>query len=116
MEIRSLWRPGMRVQVRFVRRQSAPTHMAESSRQAEEFVSEAITPSPGAFDTSAMSRGEPGLPGSFTWRGKLYTVARVVSGWKSTGKDRGETYLRRHWYAVETTDGSRMTLYCERQA
>ena len=90
--------------------------MVEPPRQPEEFVSEAISPSPGAFDASAMSRGEPGLPRIFAWRGKAYTVGRVVSGWKSTGRDRGETYLRRHWYAVETTDGSRMTLYCERQA
>lgn len=87
-----------------------------SSDSREEFVSEAISPAPGGFDASAMSRGEPGLPRAFTWRGKPYAVARVVSTWKSTGRDRGETYLRRHWFAVETSDGTRMTLYCERQA
>lgn len=63
----------------------------------EEFVSEALEPAPGAFDAAAMSRGEPGFPCAFTWRCTAYAVARIVSGWMSTGKDRGETYLRRHW-------------------
>ena len=82
----------------------------------EEFVSEAIVPEPGSFDASAMSRGEPGLPAVFSWRGRRYAVAKLVAGWKTTGKDRGEVYLRRHWYSVETATGERMTLYCERQA
>ncbi len=28
----------------------------------------------------------------------------------------GELYLKRHWFAIETATGERMTLYCERQA
>jgi hypothetical protein len=82
----------------------------------EQFVSEAVVPEPGSFDANAMARGEPGLPGAFTWRGRRYVVARLVAGWKKTGTDRGEVYLRRHYYDVETTTGERMTLYCERQA
>src|SRR5439155_13755658 len=81
----------------------------------EEFVSEAIEPMCGSFDASAMSRGEPGLPGGFSWRNQSYTVARLMSKWKTTGTDRGETYLRRHWYRIETTTGERMTIYCQRQ-
>ena len=69
----------------------------------------------GTFDSVAMSRGEPGLPGAFTWRDQPYTVARVMSKWKSTGTDRGEVYLRRHWFRIETTTGEHMTLYCQRQ-
>ena len=82
----------------------------------EQFVSEAVVPDPGSFDATAMARGEPGLPGAFTWRGRRYVVARLVAGWKKSGTDRGEVYLRRHYYDVETTTGERMTLYCERQA
>jgi hypothetical protein len=82
----------------------------------EEFVSEAIVPAPGSGDPAAMSRGEPGLPSDFTWRGKSYHVARLVSTWKTSTPDRGEMYLRRHWFAIETISGERMTLYCERQA
>jgi hypothetical protein len=83
---------------------------------AREFVSEPILPAAGSFDAAAMSRGEPGMPKSFSWREKEYVVAHVRSTWKSTGKDRGEVYLRRHWFDVETETGQRMTIYCERQA
>ncbi len=83
--------------------------------QHEEFISEAIVPLAGSADVAAMSRGEPGLPGQFTWQGKSYTVARLVSSWKTCTTDRGEMYLRRHWYSIETTSGETMTIYCERQ-
>ena len=88
-----------------------PSHAAQ-----EEFVSEAITPKPGSFDAAAMARGEAGVPSEFTWRDTRYVVARVTAAWKSSSADRGEMYLRRHWYAVETVAGERMTIYCERQA
>lgn len=89
--------------------------MDTSHGQPEEFVSEAIVPVAGSFDASAMSRGEPGLPAQFTWRGKTYAVARLLSTWKSSTPERGEMYLRRHWFRIETTTGKQMTLYCERQ-
>jgi hypothetical protein len=79
------------------------------------FVSEPVTPTPGTFDASAMSRGEPGLPREFTWRGKTYHVLTLLRTWKTSTPERGELYLRRHWYEVQTTSGERMTLYCERQ-
>ena len=82
----------------------------------EEFISEPIEPVVGTFDASAMSRGEPGLPDKFTWRGKHYSVLHVIRKWKSSTAERGEMYLRRHWFCVETATGQRMTLYCERQA
>ena len=88
------------------------------AEKCEEFVSEAIEPKPGSFNSAAMSRGEPGLPKEFAWRGQAYIVARVVSAWKTSSAERGESeiYLRRHWYTIETTTGEQMTLYCERQA
>jgi hypothetical protein len=87
-----------------------------SSQFPEEFVSEAITPVPGSFDAAAMARGEAGVPRAFAWRGTRYELARLVSSWKSSSADRGEMYLRRHWFAIETRSGERMTIYCERQA
>src|SRR5438067_2320016 len=89
--------------------------MSTTTAKHEEFVSEPIVPAIGTFDSAAMSRGEPGLPGEFTWRDQPYTVARVMSKWKSTGTDRGEVYLRRHWFRIETTTGEHMTLYCQRR-
>ena len=88
----------------------------DSTKPGREFVSEAIVPAAGSFDASAIARGEPGAPRSFVWRGRSVVVARVRSTWKSTGKDRGEVYLRRHWFEVETEGGERMVIYCERQA
>ena len=89
---------------------------SEAPPPAEQFVSESITPDRESFDAAAMSRGEPGLPAAFTWRGRRYVVAKLLAAWKSTGQDRGEKYLRRHWNSAQTTPGESMTLYCQRQA
>src|ERR1051325_11110511 len=81
-----------------------------------EFVSEPIEPLTASSDISARSRGEPGLPSRFIWRKTTYEVASVLSTWKSSTRDRGDLYLRRHWFEIQTTSGLRMKLYCERQA
>src|SRR5689334_256832 len=82
----------------------------------DQFVSEPIEPTVGASDVAAMSRGEPGLPARFTWRGQAFEVAHVLSKWKTSTRERGDLYLRRHWFEIGTTCGRRMKLYCERQA
>jgi hypothetical protein len=89
--------------------------MDTNPSQPEQFISEAIVPVAGSFNAAAMSRGEPGLPAQFTWRGATYAVARLLSTWKTSTAERGEMYLRRHWFSIETTSGEHMTLYCERQ-
>ena len=84
----------------------------------EQFVSEPIKPVEGTFDTAGMTRGEPGLPGRFVWRGKEYTVAEVLEQWKQSGPCKSgsnEMYLRKHWFRILTEDGSEMTIYFERQ-
>jgi hypothetical protein len=89
------------------------------SDRAEEFICEALTPVAGTGEAAAMSRGEPGLPGLFTWRGGQYRIVGVIRKWKSTGPCRsggGEVYLRRHWYKVVTDPHMVMTIYCDRQA
>jgi Family of unknown function (DUF6504) len=80
-----------------------------------EFVSEELTPIPGTADTSAMSRGEPGLPKRFQWRKQEHSVERVLRTWKSSTPELGEMYLRRHWFEVLTDTGLCLTVYCERQ-
>ena len=90
-----------------------------SIRQREEFICEELVPAPGTFDAGAMSRGEPGLPARFTWRGVEYRVAGVVRQWKTSGpchSGSDEVYLRRHWYQVVTEPRAVMTVYCDRQA
>ena len=86
------------------------------TRQTEQFISEPIEPAPGAADATAMARGEPGLPATFTWRGRAYHVAGRLDTWKQSGPSScGERYLRRHWFRVQTLEGPVMTLYCLRQ-
>lgn len=61
-----------------------------------------------------MGRGEPGLPQAFEWRGRRYDVASVESSWKGHGTDRGDVYVRRHWYDIVTACGQRMRIYFDR--
>ena len=85
---------------------------------SEEFIGEPISPVAGQFATVAMSRGEPALPGRFSWRGREHSVAEVLKVWKETGPCRsggGEQYLRKHWYRIRTAEGIVMTIYFERQ-
>ena len=83
----------------------------------ESFVGEDIAPKPGTFDTSAMAKGEPGLPTQFTWRKKDYTIAEVLEKWKTTSRcvsGADEQYVRKHFYTIQTTKGEVMTIYCSR--
>lgn len=95
-----------------------PTTITDCAMDAdrEQFVSESIEPVAGTADLAGMSRGEPGLPHRFVWRGETYEVASVAETWKSSTPSAGEMYLRRHWYRIMTVSGDRMTLYCERQS
>ncbi len=79
-----------------------------------QFVSERITCQTDAFDVSMLSRGEPSPPAGFTWRGQGYVVARTLATRRQLGDDRGDHYVRRHYYDIETSDALRMTLYFER--
>jgi len=92
--------------------------MFEDPTHQDQFISEPIRPVPGASDSRAMGRGEPGLPSRFVWRDQEYAVAAVVKAWKTSSREggTGRLYLRRHWYTVKTQTGETMTLYCERQA
>lgn len=90
-----------------------------STGTPEQFIGEQITPASGTASTAGMARGEPGLPGRFTWRDREYHVLRVLQQWKSSGPCRsggGEIYLRRHWYKVMTEPPAIMTIYFDRQA
>ncbi len=89
-----------------------------TASRTERFVSECIVPIKDSFLTSSMSTGEPGLPMRFRWRDTEYEVARILEKWKTTGNCRhgsSEQYVRKHWFRVETTDGTEMQIYFERQ-
>jgi RimJ/RimL family protein N-acetyltransferase len=84
------------------------------SQSKPAFISERITLEPGSSDVSAMSRGEPGVPKAFVWRGSRFETAHLVLTRRDMGTDRGDVYVRRHYYEIETTDQLRMVLYFER--
>jgi hypothetical protein len=79
------------------------------------FVSAPIDPVAGCGDVDALARGEPGAPAAFVWEGRRYDVASVRRRWKTMRTDRGEKYVARHWFELETATGEVMRIYCERQ-
>jgi len=94
----------------------APTSRASSSDggRTNRFVSEPLIPDAGTASIEAMTRGEPGVPRTFVWRDARYEIASVESTWKGHGEDRGDVYVRRHWYDIVTTSGHRMRIYFDR--
>lgn len=87
---------------------------ASAALRKPRFISERIAPDAGTFDVATMSRGEPSLPQAFTWREQRYQVTRTLATHRQMGDDRGDHYVRRHYYDIETADALRMTLYFER--
>lgn len=80
---------------------------------------EPIEPEPGSFDVRAMARGEPGVPRRFRWRDRAYEVAEIERTWKELSHAPpcgGDRYVRRHVYAVRTTEGLSIRLVAERGA
>ena len=88
-------------------------------REAEQrFVSEPIKPVVATTDPSAMEVGGPGLPHEFVWRGQTLGIAAVLRTWRETGPCKhgsSESYVRKHWFEVETTSHRRARIYFERQ-
>jgi len=82
----------------------------------KQFISEPLRPLSESFDAGAMVHGEPGLPHAFEWRGETLEIKTVLKVWRSTKEDRGDHYLARHWYEIETPDGRRCTIYFDRHA
>jgi hypothetical protein len=80
------------------------------------FISEPLEAASASFDPEIMSQGEPSLPSAFRWRDETLAVRSTVRTWKSTKVDRGDTYVKRHWFEIDLDDGRRATVYFERQA
>jgi len=84
----------------------------------EQLICEPIQPVAGTMDTGGMTRGDPGLPGQFIWRGDEYAVQEVLERWRETSPCRSgaaERYVRKHWFRIKTADGKEMKIYFERQ-
>jgi hypothetical protein len=84
----------------------------------ETFVGEAITPEDMSFSVFAMAMGKPGLPRTFSWKGRRFSILEVLEEWKESGDCRhgsGERYVRKHWFRVRTTGDLEMRIYFERK-
>ena len=84
----------------------------------DQFICEQLKPIGNDFDTAGMSRGEPGLPGGFQWRGENLEIVEVIESWKERVHEHhtsGEKYTRKHWYRIRTTSGVVMNIYFERK-
>lgn len=79
------------------------------------FVGKALEPE-GALDTDALAQGEPSLPRAFTWDHDRIEVGTVRKTWRSTKDDRGDTYVKKHWFEFDTTDGRIAVVYFDRGA
>lgn len=83
-----------------------------------EFLSERLQPVGDEFALAAAI-GEPALPLRFRWRKQTCEIAAVLRQWKEFEADRthgsGQRYLRRHWFELRLTDGTRWTIYFLRQ-
>jgi hypothetical protein len=82
------------------------------------FVSELLKPVVGTADPRGMAAGGPGLPQEFIRRGETLGVATVLRTWRETGPCRNgssETYVRKHWFEIETTSHQKAKIYFERQ-
>ena len=81
-----------------------------------QFVSEPIVPVAESFDADTLSHGEPSLPSGFTWGEQTLVVRALLRTWRGTKVDRGDTYLKRHWFEFETQDERTAVVYFDRQA
>ena len=80
------------------------------------FVSEAIIPAGAFLDASGPLAGAPALPSSFRWHDTIIEIVAVRRAWRSTKTDRGDVYLKRHWYEVELADSRTAVIYFDRAA
>jgi hypothetical protein len=80
------------------------------------FVSEALAPGGDLYDAGGPSIGEPALPSSFRWRDEVLEIASIRRSWRTTKDDRGDTYLKRHWYEIALRDTRTAVIYFDRAA
>lgn len=80
----------------------------------EEFVGEPIFVDASSVDTGELAARAPGCPQRFTWRGRKYTVVRVLERSRQL-KAHEKGYVRCHSFRVLTADGYEMVLRCDRR-
>ena len=81
-----------------------------------EFVSEPIIIESGSVSPVDLSRGAPGCPSCFSWRGEIHNViALLEEGKQLRAYDSSEKYVKSHSFRVHTDTNWEMVLRCDRQ-
>jgi Family of unknown function (DUF6504) len=79
------------------------------------FVSQPLVPKGDGFLTAAGG-SEPPVPSAFLWADRTLVITAVLRTWRSTKTDRGDAYLKRHWFELETACGQKIEVYYDRQS
>jgi Domain of unknown function (DUF6504) len=79
------------------------------------FVSRPIEPTGDGFITPAAGN-EPPVPRAFLWGDRTLVITAVLRTWRSTKSDRGDAYLKRHWFELQTAAGQRIEVYYDRES
>ena len=79
------------------------------------FVSRPITPAGDGFVTGA-SGSEPPVPRAFVWNDRTLEITAVLRSRRTSKTDRGDNYLKRHWFELQTSDGAVIEVYYDREA
>lgn len=43
-------------------------------------------------------------------------IATVLRSWRTTKGDRGDNYLKRHWFELQAAGGAKLEVYFDREA
>lgn len=82
---------------------------------ARKFVGRPLKPSGGGFLSEATGT-QPPVPLAFLWEDRLLEIVAVLRSWRTTKDDRGDTYLKRHWFELRTRDDACIEVYYDREA
>jgi hypothetical protein len=79
------------------------------------FISRPLLPTGEGFVTIANG-SEPPVPRAFLWGDRRLLISEVLRTWRSTKTDRGDAYLKRHWFELQTACGLKIEVYYDRQS
>jgi hypothetical protein len=46
----------------------------------------------------------------------MLSIVTVLRSWRSTKTDRGDAYLKRHWFELQTAEGQKLEVYYDRES
>lgn len=59
---------------------------------------------------------EPPVPVAFRWDDRTLQISEVIRSWRSTKTDRGDAYLKRHWFELRAVSGEKLEVYYDRES